>query len=283
MISIPASATVFSTSTVDNTSYYEGTPQSNFERQQRIANYRSLATDLVEKINALGTTTEQFVNIPVLLGVNIQSLLPNYGVTRVNDRTHEGQDILAPVGTLIFSPTDAVIIRIGFGKTEGNYVFTANPGGETFVYMHLDTFAPGIGYGTILKPGSLIGFVGKTGNAKDGPSHLHFEIHDNTNLPTNPFPRLKKEFTFEEKIKYLSPMISRDIFRGMYGVDVQVMQHILNARGYTISVKGPGSYGNETMFFGAATAAALGRFQMAHQIYTEWGFVGSTTRAMLMR
>jgi peptidoglycan hydrolase-like protein with peptidoglycan-binding domain len=121
---------------------------------------------------------------------------------------HEGEDIMAVSGTPIVSPTAAVVIRTDYGAGEGNAVYTANPGGETFVYYHLDRYAEGIAAGQVLEPGSLIGYVGNTGDAVRGAAHLHFEIHVNGS-PIDPFPRIAEEFTLSQKMTSLSKIFSQ--------------------------------------------------------------------------
>ncbi|MFA5877238.1 MAG: peptidoglycan-binding protein, partial [Candidatus Paceibacterota bacterium] len=116
---------------------------------------------------------------------------------------------MATDGTPIVSPTPAVVLRTGSGSTEGNYVYTANPGGETFVYMHLNHVGEGVVAGAVLETGSLIGYVGNTGNASGGPAHLHFEIHTGSRTAVDPFPRLTREFTPAEKISYLSKILNQ--------------------------------------------------------------------------
>src|SRR5690606_7271821 len=123
---------------------------------------------------------------------------PDFGDPRDGgDREHEGQDILAPRGTPILSPTEAVVLRIGNGSSSGKNVYTANPGGETFVYMHLDEIASDLEEGDRLDTGDLIGYVGNTGNASGGPAHLHFEIREGREAK-DPYPRLLASFTVEE-------------------------------------------------------------------------------------
>lgn len=108
----------------------------------------------------------------------------------------------APQGTPVVSPTEAIVIRTGAGDSAGNYVYTANPGGETFRYMHLEDIAD-LDVGDKLAVGDYIGTVGDTGNAPDGVYHLHFEVRDDKNEATDPYPRIKKNFTLKEKISFL--------------------------------------------------------------------------------
>ncbi len=186
----------------------EGASETGSARQERIRGWRGQSSEIQKKINALDSTAVLSVAMPVLFGVEIKDLSPNFGDPRSGGRTHEGEDIMAVKGTPIVSPTAAVVFRTGTGETEGNYVYTANPGGETFVYMHLDKVGEGVTTGTVLDTGSLIGYVGNTGNAAGGPAHLHFEIrHDRS--ATDPFPRLTREFTSQEKISYLSKILTQ--------------------------------------------------------------------------
>ena len=97
-----------------------------------------------------------------------------------------------------------------YGAGEGNAVYTANPGGERFIYYHLDRVAEGLAEGQVLAKGDLIGYVGNTGDAAGGPAHLHFELRKSSdNTPTNPYLRLTLEFTPEEKMTYLSKILSQ--------------------------------------------------------------------------
>lgn len=141
-------------------------------------------------------------SVPVLFRVSAATLRPDFGEPRGGGtRSHEGQDMLAPKGTPIVSPTEAIVTSTGDGESSGKYVYTAIAGGESFRYMHLDTIA--VKRGDKLKAGSLIGTVGDTGNAPDGVYHLHFELHDEDNKPVDPFPRLGEDFTFKDKISFL--------------------------------------------------------------------------------
>ena len=236
---------------------------------------------------------------------------------------------MAVKGTPIVSPTAAVVLRLEQGATEGNGIYTANPGGETFVYYHLDHYAEGIAAGQVLQAGSALGYVGNTGDAAGGAAHVHFEIHDSSGTPTDPFPRLTGEFTPAQKISFLTailgitadpvalsnflvtnfrstfvsdtqsnialpplinsalntvsttPAPTRDLYYGRSGQDVLALQKFLNAHGFVVAQSGPGSAGNETIYFGPATRAAAIKFQLAHNIVPAVGYVGPITRAAM--
>src|SRR3989344_5489564 len=150
-------------------------------------------------IAALGDVRVEALPIPVLLGVELANLTKNFGDPRDGGaRTHEGLDMLAPEGTPIASPTDAVVVRTGNGSGSGLFVRTVNPGGESLVYMHLVAVASNIQEGSVVKRGDILGFVGNTGNASGGPAHLHLEIR--INGAQDPYPRLTQTFTLAERV-----------------------------------------------------------------------------------
>ena len=49
--------------------------------------------------------------------------------------------------------------------------------GDAFFYAHLSAFSPAARNGAEVKAGTVLGFVGNTGDAEPTPPHLHFEIH----------------------------------------------------------------------------------------------------------
>ncbi len=166
---------------------------------------RSQSTTFRRNVKKLDDDPVQNLPIPVLFTVKLEDLTENFGDPRGGGtRTHEGLDILAPSGTPIVSPTKAVVIKTGSEGSAGKYVYTRNPGGETFVYMHLASIAP-LKAGQFLEIGDVIGTVGDTGNAKGGTPHLHLEIRKSK--PTDPFPRLTKEFTLTEHITFTNRML----------------------------------------------------------------------------
>lgn len=183
---------------------YSGTTPA---QRQMISGWRQ-SSDLQPKIAALGTVPVASLPMPALFGVSPSDLSPNFGDPRTN-HPHQGEDIMAVKGTPIVSPTAAVVLRLEQGATEGNGIYTVNPGGETFVYYHLDHYAEGIAAGQVLAPGALLGYVGNTGDAAGGPAHIHFEIHNSSGVPIDPFPRLTGEFNPGEKITFLSKILTQ--------------------------------------------------------------------------
>lgn len=169
--------------------------------------YRERYTSSTRRaINKLDDDEVDHMPVPVLF-VSYARIYPDFGDPRGGGtREHEGQDILAPLRSFIVSPTEAVVTRVGKGSSAGIYVYVAAPGGETFRYMHLDEVADGIKAGKVLEPGDLIGYVGNTGNAAGGPTHLHFEIRDGRSAE-DPYPRLDGSFTNEDLIRSLTAIV----------------------------------------------------------------------------
>lgn len=173
--------------------------------REEISRWRRANDRIRRAIEDLGEDPVVNLPMPILFGVSPSNIFPNFGDPRSGGRSHEGEDIMAPRGAPIISPTEAVVIGMGVWSGAGNYVSTANPGGETFVYMHLDDFAD-IDEGDVLRAGDLIGYVGNTGNASGGAPHLHFEIRQDREA-TDPFPRLRAEFSLAQKIGFVENMI----------------------------------------------------------------------------
>ena len=73
----------------------------------------------------------------------------------------------------------------------------------------------------------------------------------------------------------------KDLQTGSISEDVRNLQKYLNAKGYTVSTSGAGAPGHETTTFGAATRAALIKFQKANKISPASGYFGPLTRAFM--
>jgi murein DD-endopeptidase MepM/ murein hydrolase activator NlpD len=113
--------------------------------------------------------------------VGNSEFIDSWGDPRSSGRRHEGVDLVTPRGTPVMAVRDghAEFKRSNRG---GNAIWLTTAGGERFYYAHLDAWE---GESREVMAGEVIGYVGRSGNARG--DHLHFE----TRLgPTavNPYP-----------------------------------------------------------------------------------------------
>jgi murein DD-endopeptidase MepM/ murein hydrolase activator NlpD len=102
-------------------------------------------------------------------------------------REHEGIDIFAPRGTPVLAATDGWIGASTANRLGGNVVWVWQPLRRVSTYYaHLDRRA--MAPGERVKAGDVVGFVGDTGNARGGPTHLHFGIYVSGDGSVDPLP-----------------------------------------------------------------------------------------------
>jgi peptidoglycan LD-endopeptidase LytH len=123
---------------------------------------------------------------PVQGGV---SFTDTFGAPRGNGRTHKGVDMFAATGT----PLVAVVSGSVFFQSDtlgGLAAYVRGNDGNTYYYAHLNDY---VGGGRSVTGGEVIGHVGNTGDASDGPSHLHFEIRPGgpNGLAIDPYPTVR--------------------------------------------------------------------------------------------
>lgn len=95
-------------------------------------------------------------------------------------KLHTGVDLAARTGTPIYAAGDGTIQYYRWQSGYGNKIEIQHVNGYETAYGHLSRFADGLGVGSKVRQGQLIGYVGSTGQST-GP-HLHFEILINGNL-----------------------------------------------------------------------------------------------------
>jgi murein DD-endopeptidase MepM/ murein hydrolase activator NlpD len=118
---------------------------------------------------------------------------PVPGATFVNDFAyvrpdggrHEGVDLFAPKGTPIFAPVSGTIERYP-NPSGGEAVRLYGRDGNRYYFAHLERYGEG---GTVGR-GTVIGYVGNTGDARATSPHLHFEIRPGGGTAVSPYPPL---------------------------------------------------------------------------------------------
>lgn len=130
--------------------------------------------------------------------VNFKYVSSNFNPKRKHPVTgkvkaHRGIDYAAAVGTPVVSSGNGKVIKAGYNKYNGNYVFIEH--GSKYVTKYLHLHKRKVKTGQKVKQGQLIGTVGATGRVTG--AHLHYEflvngVHRNpktVKLPkSNPLP-----------------------------------------------------------------------------------------------
>jgi len=78
--------------------------------------------------------------------------------------------------------------------------------------------------------------------------------------------------------KPTGPLFTANLSQGSSGTDVMRLQQYLNTHGCSLAQSGPGSYQNETSYFGPLTKAALICFQKDTGVIPATGNLGTLTR-----
>lgn len=107
----------------------------------------------------------------------------DWGFPRSGGRFHEGNDLFAAKGTPALAVVSGNAVQ-RVGVLGGNQVKLLGDDGTSYYYTHLDRF----GQGGRVGAGTVIGYVGNSGNAVGGPPHIHFEVHPGGGAAVNPFP-----------------------------------------------------------------------------------------------
>lgn len=131
--------------------------------------------------------------------VNFKYISSNFNPRRLHPVTktvkpHRGIDYAAKTGTPVVSAGNGKVIKSGYSRYNGNYVFIQH--GNTYVTKYLHLHKRKVKKGQKVKQGQLIGTVGATGRVTG--AHLHYEFlvngkHRNprtVKLPkSNPLPK----------------------------------------------------------------------------------------------
>jgi murein DD-endopeptidase MepM/ murein hydrolase activator NlpD len=133
-------------------------------------------------------------------GVAPTQLQDTFKDARSEGRVHDAIDIIAPRGTPVLAATDGRVVRL-FNSAKGGITFYQLAAADehyVLYYAHLERYADGLTEGHVARRGETLAYVGDTGNATPGNTHLHFQIyrvadprHFWTGENLNPYPLLR--------------------------------------------------------------------------------------------
>lgn len=130
----------------------------------------------IDQIDALPPSAVSNLLIPVG-GVKAGDLVDTFTDARSQGRVHDAIDIMAARGTPVVAANDGHVVKLFTSVRGGLTVYEFDPQDQViYYYAHLDSYAPGLAEGQVLRRGDPIGLVGSTGNASADAPHLHFEI-----------------------------------------------------------------------------------------------------------
>lgn len=173
---------------------------------------------------------------------------------------HQGVDIAQQGNVPIYAAAAGTVTRVGRLGTYGNVVMIVhNINGKTYEtnYAHLKSYQ--VKVGQKVKQGQQIAYMGNTGNSTG--QHLHFEIHVGRWATGQP--------NAVDPLKYITLVPAL----GAIGSDVEEVQHLLNAHGYSVTVDG---------HFGADSDKALKDFQRSNGLDAD-GKAGPATMIELKK
>jgi murein DD-endopeptidase MepM/ murein hydrolase activator NlpD len=133
-------------------------------------------------------------------GVAPGQLQDTFKDSRSEGRVHDAIDIIAPRGTPVLAATDGRVVKL-FNSAKGGITFYQLAAADehyVLYYAHLERYADGLTEGHVARRGETVGYVGDTGNATPGNTHLHFQIYRVedpkrfwTGENLNPYPLLR--------------------------------------------------------------------------------------------
>lgn len=162
------------------------------ERLARLAEEERLATIRAALLGPAGGVPDSVTPgffCPVPLGSTV--FVDSWGAPRAGGRLHVGTDLMGPRGTPLYAVANGVI-QYGASFAGGATLRLYADYGGFFLYAHLDAYNAGLSDRQWVERGTVIGYMGDTGNSAPGAYHLHFEIHPGGMGAVNPYPTLAR-------------------------------------------------------------------------------------------
>ena len=122
---------------------------------------------------------------------------------------HQGNDLMAPKKSPAVAAEAGKVKYWTTSSPAGCMLYLYGESGTTYLYIHLNNdvtmkndnrgkcvrgTAYAVKNGTKVAAGQQIGYVGDSGDANGGASHLHFEVHPGGGKAVSPYPYLQKAY-----------------------------------------------------------------------------------------
>jgi murein DD-endopeptidase MepM/ murein hydrolase activator NlpD len=117
------------------------------------------------------------------------SFIDSWGFPRSGGRTHKGVDMFNKRGTPLIAVVDGRI-KLSSNSLGGLTTHLYGDDGTTYYYAHLESHPSGLSSGQRVSAGTVVGYLGNSGNARYTSPHLHFEIRPG-GVAVNPYPTVR--------------------------------------------------------------------------------------------
>jgi peptidoglycan LD-endopeptidase LytH len=124
-----------------------------------------------------------------------------------NGHRHQAIDLMASRGKPVLAVTEGRIEKLFLSKAGGKTIYQFDDSKTyCYYYAHLDRYAVGLSERMHVSRGTIIGYVGSTGDASPNAPHLHFGIYRLGSkplwwkgVPMNPYPVLLSSLTGDHR------------------------------------------------------------------------------------
>jgi hypothetical protein len=147
---------------------------------------------------AAGTAAAAAPKVPehiVFPVVGVVNYIDDFGAPRPGGR-HQGNDLMSAKKSPAVAAEAGTVKYWTTSRAAGCMLYLYGEGGTVYYYIHLnnDLTMRNDNRGKRVQAGQQIAYVGDSGDADGGMSHLHFEVHPGGGRAVSPYPYLQKAY-----------------------------------------------------------------------------------------